>query len=367
MTVDTVVIGAGPAGLATSRELKRRGVPHLVLERGAGPGHTWAHLYDSLVLHTGKHLSALPGLPFPRSTPLFPTRLDFLRYMEQYAAAFELPVQSGAEVTRVERAAHHWQVHTSAGDRLEATTVVVATGIAANPHVPVLAHREQFRGRVRHSIHYKNADDYRGRRVLVIGVGNSAGEIASELCREGAAVTLSVRSGALTVPREVLGIPIQYLAIPLGYLPKGAQQGLGAIAGRLSSARKNKPVLPPPQPGGCQRVPLIGRHLTDRLREGAIQLKGDVAGFTTTGVRFTDGTDLPFDDVILATGFRAALTMFDGAVRTDTCGFALRSGRVASAEHPNLYFVGHNPDVRGGIFSIGRDARRTARLVRSRA
>jgi putative flavoprotein involved in K+ transport len=73
-----VVIGAGPAGLATSRELGRRGIDHVVLERGEALGHTWAHLYDSLVLHTGKHLSSLPGLPFPRTTRLFPSRHDFL-------------------------------------------------------------------------------------------------------------------------------------------------------------------------------------------------------------------------------------------------------------------------------------------------
>ncbi len=80
MTVDAVVIGAGPAGLATSRELGRRGVAHVVLERGDRIGYTWANLYDSLVLHTGKHMSALPGLRFPESTPLFPTRRDFVEY-----------------------------------------------------------------------------------------------------------------------------------------------------------------------------------------------------------------------------------------------------------------------------------------------
>ena len=71
------MIGAGPAGLASSRELTRAGIRHLVLERGETIGHTWVHLYDGLVLHTGKHLSALPGMPFPSSTPLFPSRENF--------------------------------------------------------------------------------------------------------------------------------------------------------------------------------------------------------------------------------------------------------------------------------------------------
>jgi putative flavoprotein involved in K+ transport len=98
-----VVVGAGPAGLATSYELTRAGIDHVVLERGDAIGHTWANLYDGLVLHTGKHLSALPGMPFPRSTPLFPTRSDFLGYLNRYARTFRLPIETGADVTSADR------------------------------------------------------------------------------------------------------------------------------------------------------------------------------------------------------------------------------------------------------------------------
>src|SRR6188768_2649989 len=93
--MDAIVIGAGPGGLATSRELKRRGIEHVVLERGDAPAHTWANLYDSLVLHTGKHMSRLPGLTFPSSASLFPTRMEFVDYLRRYAAKFELPVRTG--------------------------------------------------------------------------------------------------------------------------------------------------------------------------------------------------------------------------------------------------------------------------------
>jgi NAD(P)H-nitrite reductase large subunit len=111
-------------------------------------------------------------------------------------------------------------------------------------------------------------------------------------------------------------------------------------------------------------VPLIGFHLSDEIRRGAIQIKGDVSAFTDDGVRFADGTAMKFDEVMFATGFRAAMDMFGGAVRLDPCGFGLRRRRVVSVDRPDLYFVGHNPDVRGGIFMIGRDARRAARLIR---
>ena len=91
---EAIVVGAGPAGLATSRELARAGVEHRVLERGDQVGYTWANLYDSLVLHTGRHLSALPGLAFPSGTPLFPPRRDFLDYLHRYASTFSLPIET---------------------------------------------------------------------------------------------------------------------------------------------------------------------------------------------------------------------------------------------------------------------------------
>src|SRR6185295_7664054 len=126
-----VVVGAGPAGLATSRELAARQIDHVVLERGAMLGHTWATLYDSLVLHTGKHLSALPGMAFPRSTPLFPSREQFLEYLGRYAKEFRLPVQTDADVTTVVRAGGAgWMVHTRDAS-VRARALVIATGIAS--------------------------------------------------------------------------------------------------------------------------------------------------------------------------------------------------------------------------------------------
>jgi indole-3-pyruvate monooxygenase len=367
VTVHTVVIGAGPAGLATSRELLRRNVDHLVLERGQHPGHTWRHLYDSLVLHTGKHLSALPGLRFPDATPLFPTRHDFVAYLDRYVTTFRLPVRTGADVARVTRQGDTWSVHTTGGEDVRARAVVVASGIAANPFVPAFPNRDRFRGRVRHSIDYQNPIGLAGERVLVVGAGNSAGEIAAEMARAGARVTLAVRNGAHVVPRDVLGVPIQYLTQPLNLLPARWHRPVAASLGNLIARFKSNPVLPPPGPTNCPHVPLIGLHLVNEIRRGAIALKGGIASFTTEGVEFADGSSTPFDEVILATGFRAAMTMFGREAAVDECGFGLRTDRVVSTTAPDLYFVGHNPDIRGGIYMIGRDARRVAKLIGRRS
>src|SRR6478672_6968342 len=304
---DAIVIGAGPAGLASSRELTRAGIDHLVLERGETVGHTWVHLYDGLVLHTGKHLSALPGMPFPPSTPLFPSRQHFVDYLRGYAERFDVPVRTAAEVGSVAREQDHWVVGLRDGRFLRSRVVVVATGIVSNPYAPEIPQQAAFKGRVIHSIDYRRPDPFARQRVLVVGSGNSSGEISAELAGAGAHVTVSIRSGARVVPRELLGIPIQYFGVALNSLPPPLLRGALGITSAISERFRGPSPLPPPTANPCAAVPLIGFHLTDGIRSGRIQLRRGLREFTNEGVRFLDGSDEPFDTVILATGYRAAL------------------------------------------------------------
>ena len=350
-----VVVGGGPAGLATSAELRRRRVEHVVLERGAAAGHIWMHLYDSLTLHTGKHLSKLPGMSFNRSVPIFPSRADFVAYLHRYVEVLELPIETGQLVTRIERNGNGWLLETEKGE-IAARDVVIATGIVSAPRTPTVPGRERFAGRVIHSSEYRRPAGFERRRVLVVGVGNSGGEIGAELASAGARVTVAVRSGANVVPRELAGVPIQYLVFAMRGLPVGARRQIAAMVGKLTELRRGKPVLPKPAHGPLDAIPLIGFHLVDAIRAGRIAVRAGVAAFTETGVRFTDGQEEPFDDVIFATGFAAALSPLGDLVRTDAKGFALRTDRVTSVDQPNLYFVGHNYDSSGGLYNIRRDA-----------
>ena len=364
---EAIVIGAGPAGLATSRELARAAVHHVVLERGEAIGHTWAHLYDGLVLHTGKHLSALPGMAFPSSTPLFPTRRNFLDYLHRYADTFRVPAQTGADVESVHPDGAAWAVHVKSAAPKRARAVIVATGIVSNPHIPEIPGRDRFRGRIVHSVEYRRPDPFRNQRVLVVGAGNSAGEICAELAVAGAHVTVAVRSGARVVPRQVLGIPIQYFGVALSaLLPPTLLRGAMSLTGAMSELVRGPSPLPPPADTVCADVPLIGFHLVDGIRSGRIQLRRGIAEFTSAGVRFVDGAEEEFDQVILATGYRAAVGMLGNLVRFDDCGFAARRRRVVSVDRPNLYFVGHNYDARGGLRNIARDARIAATLIARR-
>lgn len=359
---DVLVIGAGPAGLATSRELARHGVAHRVLERGERVGASWARLYDSLRLHTGRHLSALPGMPFPRGTPLFPSRDQLLGYLDAYARRFDLPVELGAEALAVERTDGGWRVATPRGD-WSARRLVVATGIISNPYVPDLPGRDRYRGELLHSLDYRRPDPFRGRRVLIVGTGNSAGEIGTELAAAGVEVALAVRSGKPVVPLTLGGVPIQYLALPLARLPPGARRAVVGLIGKLSELARGPAPLPRGEAGTCPDVPLIGFALADAIRSGRITLRPALAGFSAETVRFADGAQERFDVVLLATGYRAALGLLDGLVERDRCGFAARRDRVASRDHPGLYFVGQNYDTRGGLYNISLDSRAVAKRI----
>jgi cation diffusion facilitator CzcD-associated flavoprotein CzcO len=342
-----------------------QGVQHTVLERGSQIGHTWANLYDSLVLHTGRHLSSLPGLRFPAGTPLFPSRLDFLKYLTMYAATFRLPVETDVEVTRVSRANGHWIVQRRDGTSREARAVIFATGIVANPYTPELSGLKEFRGRVMHSVSYRRPEDAPGDHVLVAGTGNSAGEIAAELAARRTKVTLSVRTGATIVPRDIFGLPVHYLAVALSPLPQVAQRFAARRVSALSGLVRGKSPLPPAMPTACPKIPLIGLHLSDAIRAGRVEIRPGLAGFAGDDVCFSDGSRGAFDVVILATGYRAALGPIRDLIHLDECGFASRRDRVTSTDQPGVFFVGHTYRMSGAIFNIGRDARRAAGLVKT--
>ena len=357
-----LVVGGGPAGLATSQQLKAHAIPHRVLERGDTVGYTWANLYDSLTLHTGKHMSTLPGRSFPRSAPLFVPRGEFWEYLRDYARAFELPVETRCTVERITRSDGTWSVTTTSGP-IAARALVVATGIVANPKAPRFPGQERFAGRIEHSVGYRRPDAYVGRRVLVVGVGNSGAEISSEIARAGSKVTIAVRSGANVVPLTLAGLPIQYLAYWVRKLPRPMQERVVGLVRLMSEIKRGPPVLPRPAHSPLDAIPVIGFHLVDAIAQGLVDVRTGVAELTADGARFTDGTSGVFDDIILATGFGAALAPLGALVQVDAKGFARRRDRVVSVDQPNLYFVGHNYDATGGLYNINRDARLAAGLI----
>ena len=360
-----LIVGAGPAGLATAYELSRRKIPYRLFERGPSLGTSWVNAYDSLRLHTGRHMSVLPGHRFPAGTPLFPTRDQFVAYLKEYADRAAIRIETGSEVTALRREGESWIAMVN-GAPVYGAAVVMATGIMSKPVVPDIPGFDAFTGDIIHSVTYRRPDAYRGQRVLVVGVGNSGGEIASELGAQGAQVTVLVRQGANVVPRAIAGVPIQYLAIAMRRLPRGARVVIASAMQRISRLRAGSDLLPRPPWTPLDRVPIIGFHLLEAIAAQKVQVKlGTIDRATSSAVHFSDGTQAEFDAIILATGFAPALDPLGTLVQLDHQGFPMRTDNVTSADQPGLWFVGMRYDTTGAIANIKDDAQLVGRRLAS--
>ncbi|MGC2785310.1 MAG: NAD(P)/FAD-dependent oxidoreductase [Roseiarcus sp.] len=365
---DAIIIGAGPAGLATAAALQARGLSATILEKSDAVGAVWRRHYDRLHLHTDRARSGLPGLPIPKGHGRYPSRARVVEYLEAYAAKFVLKPIFNAPVEAVRRDGRTWRVQ--AGKNSQTTpVVVVATGWADYPHSPAWQGMEQFGGPILHSSVYRNPAPFAGKRVLVIGYGNSGAEIALDLAEAGIDVSLSVRSPVNVVPRELFGLPILFFPAAEQWLPPRVADFLNAPAIRLAVGSLATAGLTKADKGPLQtlaedgRPPLIDIGTLDAIRDGRIKMRGDVASFTATGVAFKQSPAEPFDAAILATGFRPDLRALlpDAKGALTATGAPLVSGQ-ATAE-PGLFFCGAIPSSLGQFRQIGIEAQRIAHAV----
>jgi len=362
-----IVVGAGPAGLAAAACLKRRGGEPVILEAGDGPGATWRALYDRLHLHTTKRLSGLPGYPMPRHLPRYPARAAFAEYLAAYAAHFKLRIETGHPALAARREAGRWVVVTPRGERA-ASALVSATGVFANPERVRYPGQDDFAGRIVAASEYRNPAPFAGRRVLVVGAGNTGAEIAVDLAEQGVEAALAIRSGANVVPQDLLGLPIQVWAHVIGAIPRGLTRAVGPALLAPTYRRQARAGVPRRATSVLDfgaREPVIGLALLDYAACGKVRIHGGIDRFTPTGVRFADGQEATYDAAILATGYRPALGYLAAAVPLDAAGRPRvdGAGGVRALDAPSLYFIGLHYTFRGTLFNIAREATETARLI----
>ncbi len=186
---DAIIVGAGPAGLACAVTMRAAGLNVTVLERADSVGSVWRRHYDRLHLHTDRKHSGLPGMVMAKTYPLYPAREQVVEYLENYAARFDIQPVFNTTVSRIRPDGTQWRAELAQGS-ISAPVVVVATGMADAPYRPSWPGSEVYRGPVVHSCEYRNPTRYAGKRVLVVGFGNSGGEIALDLANAGIDVTL---------------------------------------------------------------------------------------------------------------------------------------------------------------------------------
>lgn len=347
--IETVVIGAGQAGLSVGYHLRRLGRRFVILEGHRRIGDTWRKRWDSLRLFTPARFDALPGLPFPAAGWSFPTKDDMADYLEGYARHFALPVVTGTTVTRVSREGRRYLVETS-GRSFEADHVVVAMASYQRPRVPPFARALAPEIVQLHSFDYRNPAQLAAGAVLIVGAGNSGAEIARELApshrvmlsgRDTGSVPFDIHglSGKLFAPfvLRVLFHRILTIRTPVGRKARPAMIGKGGPLIRVKPRQLAA--------AGIERVPRVLE-----VRGGQPVLE--------------DGRTLDVANVIWCTGFHPGFSWIDLPVFGGD-GEPVHDGGVVTGE-PGLYFVGLHflyAFSSTMIHGVGRDAQRIAKAI----
>ncbi len=348
------VIGAGAAGLAAAKALLDERIDVVVLERGDRPGGLWARgnasgsspAYDSLHLNTSKGRTQFADLPMPDAWPDYPSARAIEGYLRDYADRFGVSkvIRYGAEVTRVERGEDGWQVtlaEAAGAQTLLVDAVVVANGHNWDPRWPDPPPPGEFAGTQMHAHDHRSAEQYAGRRVLVVGMGNSAMDIAVDASFTASSpVLLSGRHGVHIVPKYLFGRPADATGALLAALPWRLRQRLAETMLRLAVGTPQSYGLPAPAGGLFQNHPTISDTILHRITHGEVVPRPGVARLDGRTVRFVDGTADEVDTIVWATGYRVSMPFLDPAwTGADPEAMPLYQ-RVFHLDDPTLAFVG---------------------------
>ncbi|HEX6993276.1 MAG TPA: NAD(P)/FAD-dependent oxidoreductase [Gammaproteobacteria bacterium] len=336
---DVLVIGAGQAGLATARALEDAGVTCIVHERHARIGDSWRRRFDSLVLFTPRELDALPGLRHEGDPRGYPGKDEMGDYLERYAARFDLPVVTGDGVERLVRDGDRFVARTASGRRIDARSVVVATGTFQRPRIP------RFAERLSETVHQLDAERYRnpstiaGRSVAVVGDGATGRQIALELAQAGKEVMLATGRRRRYVPQRVLGRDFTWWGVRLGLVTADKS----SPAGRLVRAMDATP----------------GLHLLrGALRRAGVALCGRCVGADGDRLLLEDGRSRRCDAVVWTLGYRDDTSWLDIPRAATADGFVEERG---IAPIPGLFHVGRewqSSRASGLICGVQTDVRR---------
>jgi Flavin-binding monooxygenase-like len=314
------LVGAGACGLSIARAFRRHGIAYDQVERHWDVGGIWdqqnpgSPIYDSVHTNSSKTMSAFRGFPMPSDSPDYPSHRRMLAYIKAFAAAYDLGrgIRFGISVERAVKENGKWLVAFSDGSNRRYDAVVAATGFAWHPRMPTWP--GSFDGEIIHSSKYRSADQLRGKRVLVIGAGNSGVDIACDAALAAARAALSMRRGYTFIPKYVFGMPADVFGKSGEWLPPWIRQRFFAALLRLLNGDVTRFGMAKPDHLPLSSHPIINSAALLHIAQGDLAPKPDVDRFEGREVVFRDEGREVFDLVIAATGYVHKVPFADPAL-----------------------------------------------------
>lgn len=344
------LIGAGPAGLIMARTLIAEGVPFDWFERQPDVGGIWtmdepgSPMYASAHFISSKYTSGFVGYPMPSEYPDYPSWEQIRDYIRAFARDFGLydHVTLGVGVERAESlAGDRWMVTLSTGEQREYDGLIACPGVTWHPNVPELVGAESFNGHIRHSNTYRTPEEFVGKRVLIVGAGNSGVDIACDAARSASQAYLSVRRGYRFVPKHIFGLPTD--AVLYGVIPPPKGVSLSGDPTRMIDAFVGDVTrlgLPAPDHALLESHPIMNTQVIHYLQHGDLTITPDVARLDGSRVAFVDGTSVEVDLILLATGYEYLLPFLDTNLLTWNRGRPDLYLNIFSREQDSLYVLG---------------------------
>jgi dimethylaniline monooxygenase (N-oxide forming) len=353
------IIGAGSSGIVAAQVLKAQGVAFDCFEKGSQVGGNWRYendngmssAYRSLHINTSRRVMAFKTLPMPDHFPDYPNHFQMAEYFDEYVDHFGLRelISFRSEVVGAAPVDGEWEVTVEDGggerESRRYRALLVANGHHWDPRWPEPAFpgAEDFEGEQIHAHHYREPDVLPGKRVLVLGLGNSAVDIAVEASRIADRTFLATRRGAYVLPKYINGKPIDEVTNPfISTLPLSVQRFFTTRAlGIASAADPTAYGLPKPDHKLFEAHPTVSSELLPRLGHGDIAVKPNIDRFGGgRGVRFVDGSEEEIDLVVYCTGYKISFPFFQPEVLSAPDNRLPLYRRVAAVERPGLYFIG---------------------------
>jgi cation diffusion facilitator CzcD-associated flavoprotein CzcO len=315
------IIGAGSSGIAAAKNFLAAGIPFDCLEREDDVGGNWyfgapcSRVYASTHLVSSKVLTEYSDFPMPEDWPEYPSHRQALQYLRDYARRFGLyeRIEFGAGVESAKPQAAGWEVTLSGGEARRYRGVVIANGHNWDPRWP--EYPGAFAGEAIHSAEFKTAGVLRGKRVLVVGGGNSGCDIACEAAMHGESATLSTRRAYHVLPKFFRGRPIDQCNELLLWLhvPLWARRAASAVVSHITLGPAWRTGVPKPDHRLFESHPILNSQIHHHVGHGRLALRPDVKRFDGRRAEFVDGSSAEFDLVIYATGYRVTIPFFDQA------------------------------------------------------